>query len=62
VCAFGRSYDLSSTTYSPDGKVFQIEYAAKAVDNSGCGRAAARRGAARAAKRRRCNPARANPT
>ena len=31
-----RSYDLSSTTYSPDGKVFQIEYAAKAVDNSGC--------------------------
>jgi 20S proteasome subunit alpha 7 len=31
-----RSYDLSSTTYSPDGKVFQIEYATKAVDNSGC--------------------------
>lgn len=28
-------YDLSTTTYSPDGKVFQIEYAQKAVDNSG---------------------------
>lgn len=28
-------YDLSSTTYSPDGKVFQTEYAQKAVDNSG---------------------------
>jgi hypothetical protein len=26
-------YDLSSTTYSPDGKVFQTEYAQKAVDN-----------------------------
>jgi hypothetical protein len=57
-----RSYDLSSTTYSPDGKVFQIEYAAKAVDNSGCVRGAASGGAARAAKRRGCNPARANPT
>ena len=27
----------SFPTYSPDGKVFQIEYATKAVDNSGCG-------------------------
>ncbi|GJP47641.1 hypothetical protein CLOM_g6821, partial [Closterium sp. NIES-68] len=26
---------LSVTTYSPDGRIFQIEYAAKAVDNSG---------------------------
>ncbi len=26
-------YDLSATTYSPDGKVFQTEYAQKAVDN-----------------------------
>ncbi|CAI5515572.1 unnamed protein product [Closterium sp. Naga37s-1] len=28
-------YDLSVTTYSPDGRIFQIEYAGKAVDNSG---------------------------
>ncbi|KAK4346123.1 hypothetical protein RND71_036299 [Anisodus tanguticus] len=28
-------YDLSVTTFSPDGRVFQIEYAGKAVDNSG---------------------------
>ncbi|CAG8831983.1 29078_t:CDS:2, partial [Gigaspora margarita] len=28
-------YDLSVSTYSPDGRVFQVEYAAKAVDNSG---------------------------
>lgn len=28
-------YDLSATTYSPDGKVFQTDYAQKAVDNSG---------------------------
>jgi 20S proteasome subunit alpha 7 len=27
-------YDLSVTTYSPDGKVFQTDYAQKAVDNS----------------------------
>ena len=31
----GTGYDLSVTTFSPDGRVFQIEYAAKAVDNSG---------------------------
>jgi 20S proteasome subunit alpha 7 len=28
-------YDLSAATYSPDGRVFQVEYAVKAVDNSG---------------------------
>ncbi|KAJ2306335.1 putative proteasome subunit alpha type-7, partial [Coemansia sp. RSA 2702] len=28
-------YDLSVSTYSPDGRVFQVEYAQKAVDNSG---------------------------
>ena len=28
-------YDLSSSTYSPDGRIYQIEYAAKAVENSG---------------------------
>ncbi len=27
-------YDLSCATYSPDGKVFQTEYAQKAVDGS----------------------------
>ncbi|KAF4698993.1 Proteasome subunit alpha type-3, partial [Perkinsus olseni] len=31
----GSGYDLSATTYSPDGRVFQIEYAQKAVDNGG---------------------------
>eukprot|EP00729_Bicosta_minor_P000123 gene123-18665_t len=28
-------YDLDSTTWSPQGRVFQVEYAGKAVDNSG---------------------------
>lgn len=28
-------YDLSASQFSPDGRVFQIEYAAKAVENSG---------------------------
>lgn len=31
----GTGYDLSSSTYSPDGRIFQIEYANKAVENSG---------------------------
>lgn len=34
-------YDLSTGTFSPDGRVFQTDYAQKAVDNSGCGRVAA---------------------
>lgn len=29
-------YDLSVSTFSPDGRVFQTEYAQKAVDGSGC--------------------------
>jgi 20S proteasome subunit alpha 7 len=30
-----NQYDLSASTYSPDGRIFQIEYALKAVENSG---------------------------
>jgi 20S proteasome subunit alpha 7 len=35
MSSIGTGYDLSATTYSPDGRVFQVEYAAKAVENSG---------------------------
>jgi len=35
MSGIGTGYDLSCASYSPDGKVFQIEYAAKAVDNAG---------------------------
>ena len=28
-------YDLSVSTFSPDGRVFQTDYAQKAVDNGG---------------------------
>nr|XP_009592267.1 proteasome subunit alpha type-3-like [Nicotiana tomentosiformis]XP_016453646.1 PREDICTED: proteasome subunit alpha type-3-like [Nicotiana tabacum] len=35
MASIGTGYDLSVTTFSPDGRVFQIEYAGKAVDNSG---------------------------
>jgi 20S proteasome subunit alpha 7 len=31
----GSGYDLSTTTYSPEGRIFQAEYAAKCIDNSG---------------------------
>ena len=33
LCA--SQYDLSVSTFSPDGRVFQTDYAQKAVDNSG---------------------------
>ena len=35
MSSIGTGYDQSTTTYSPDGRVFQVEYATKAVDNSG---------------------------
>ena len=31
----GTGYDLSASTYSPDGRIFQVEYANKAVENAG---------------------------
>ena len=30
-----QQYDLSVGTFSPDGRVFQTDYAQKAVDNGG---------------------------
>uniref|UniRef100_A0A915II73 Proteasome subunit alpha type n=1 Tax=Romanomermis culicivorax TaxID=13658 RepID=A0A915II73_ROMCU len=30
----GTGYDLEASTFSPDGRIFQIEYANKAVDNA----------------------------
>lgn len=35
MSSIGTGYDLSASTYSPDGRIFQIEYAMKAVENSG---------------------------
>jgi hypothetical protein len=38
ACLRFPQYDLSASTFSPDGRIFQTDYAQKAVDNSGCGR------------------------
>jgi len=35
LAARALQYDLSTGTFSPDGRVFQTDYAQKAVDNSG---------------------------
>lgn len=35
MSAIGTGYDLSASQFSPDGRVFQVEYANKAVENSG---------------------------
>mmetsp|Transcript_22506 Transcript_22506/g.35327 ORF Transcript_22506/g.35327 Transcript_22506/m.35327 type:complete len:115 (-) Transcript_22506:761-1105(-) len=35
MSATGSGYDLSVTTFSPDGRVFQVEYATKAIEKSG---------------------------
>merc|ERR1711939_517536 len=35
MTSIGTGYDLASSTYSPDGRIFQVEYANKAVENAG---------------------------
>jgi 20S proteasome subunit alpha 7 len=35
MASSGSGYDLYSSTFSPDGRIFQVEYAGKAVDNGG---------------------------
>jgi 20S proteasome subunit alpha 7 len=35
MASSGSGYDLSSSTFSPDGRIFQIEYASKAVESAG---------------------------
>ena len=34
MSSIGTGYDLSAAQFSPDGRVFQVEYAMKAVENS----------------------------
>lgn len=33
MSSIGSGYDLSADMFSPDGRVFQVEYAMKAVEN-----------------------------
>ena len=35
MSSIGTGYDLSTSTFSPDGRVFQVDYAQKAVESSG---------------------------
>lgn len=35
MTSIGTGYDLSNSVFSPDGRVFQVEYASKAVENGG---------------------------
>lgn len=35
MSSIGTGYDLYTSQFSPDGRVFQVEYAGKAVENSG---------------------------
>jgi len=35
MSSIGTGYDLSAAQFSPDGRIFQVEYAAKAVEASG---------------------------
>ena len=34
MSSIGSGYDLSVDTFSPDGRIFQVEYAMKAIENS----------------------------
>lgn len=34
MASSGSGYDLSTSTFSPDGRIFQVEYASKAVSNA----------------------------
>ncbi|KAL8843635.1 MAG: hypothetical protein Q9170_000139 [Blastenia crenularia] len=35
MTSIGTGYDLTNSTFSPDGRNFQVEYASKAVENGG---------------------------
>lgn len=35
MASSGAGYDYSASTFSPDGRIFQVEYAGKAVENAG---------------------------